>query len=43
MFVFYLLSLAGQLGLYVWKKNIVFTTYALAYDCLMQPPAEAEN
>jgi hypothetical protein len=43
MFVFYLLSLAGQLGLYVWKKNTVFTTYALAYDCLMQPPAEAEN
>ena len=44
MFVFYLLSLAGQLGLYVWKKNTVFTTYALAYDCLMQPPAtNAEN
>ena len=44
MFVFYLLSLAGQLGLYVWKKNTVFTTYALAYDCLMQPPAvETEN
>jgi uncharacterized membrane protein len=44
MFVFYLLSLAGQLGLYVWKKNTVFTTYALAYDCLIQPPAaKAEN
>lgn len=44
MFVFYIVSLAGQLGLYVWKKNTLFTTYALAYDCLIQPPAtNAEN
>ena len=39
MFIFYILSLAGQLGLYIWKKNQVFTTYALAYDVLTQPPA----
>lgn len=37
MFVFYILSLAGQLGLYVWKKNTVFTTYALAYDIIYLP------
>lgn len=39
MFVFYLVSLAGQLGLYVWKKNSVFTTFAAAYDCITQPLA----
>ena len=37
MFVFYILSLAGQLGLYVWMKNRVYTTYALAYDCICPP------
>ena len=43
MFVFYLVSLAGQLGLYVWKKNSVYTTFAAAYDCITQPlPADAE-
>lgn len=43
MFVFYLLSLAAQLGLYVWKKNTVFTTYALAYDCLCPRNEESES
>ena len=42
MFVFYLVSLGCQLGLYVWKKNSIFTTYALAYDCISRPP-EAPN
>ena len=45
VFVFYLLSLAAQLGLYVWMKNIVSTTYALAYDELFRsvmPPALKE-
>ena len=37
MFVFYLLSLAAQLGLYVWMKNSVYTTYALAYDSIYLP------
>ena len=40
MFVFYIVSLAGQLGLYAWKKNAVFTTYALAYDCICPPASE---
>lgn len=46
MFVFYIVSLAGQLGLYVWKKNTVFTTYALAYDIMHQtlmPADKQEN
>lgn len=43
VFVFYLLSLAAQLGLYVWRKNTVFTTYALAYDCLCPHPEETES
>ena len=46
MFVFYIVSLAGQLGLYVWKKNTIFTTYALAYDIMHQtlmPANKQEN
>lgn len=43
MFVFYIVSLAGQLGLYMWRKNTVFTTYALAYDIIHQPPAQVET
>lgn len=43
MFVFYIVSLAGQLGLYVWKKNSVFTTYALAYDIMHQTLMPAEK
>lgn len=44
VFVFYIVSLTAQLGLYVWMKNSIFTTYALAYDTMMQPPAaELEN
>lgn len=33
-FLFYLLYLAGQVGLYVWAKNKVECTYAAAYECL---------
>jgi uncharacterized membrane protein len=43
MFVFYIVSLAGQLGLYVWKKNTVFTTYALAYDIIYLPSASVKK
>lgn len=38
MFVFYIASLLCQLGLYVWRKNHVFATYALVYEQLRQPP-----
>lgn len=40
MFAFYIVSLGCQLGLYVWMKNSIFTTYALAYDCLTHPLIE---
>lgn len=43
VFVFYILSVLCQLGLYVWKKNDVFTTYALAYDTMMQPPVALQK
>lgn len=45
MFVFYILSLAGQLALYVWMKNRVYTTYALAYDVIYLPakPLQKED
>lgn len=33
-FLFYLLYLAGQAGLYIWAKNKVECTYAAAYECL---------
>ena len=34
MYLFYALALVAELGLYAWKKNQVFVTYALAYDQL---------
>ena len=37
MFVFYIAALICEFGLYVWKKNEVFVTYALAYEQLAQP------
>lgn len=37
MFVFAIVGLACQLGLYVWKKDLVFTTYAKVYDSLLRP------
>lgn len=43
VFAFYILSMVCQLGLYAWKKNDVFTTYALAYDVMMQPPADLQT
>ena len=43
MFVFYIASLAGQLGLYVWKKNTVFATYALAYDIIYLPSVSVKK
>ena len=32
-----------QLGLYVWRKNEVSTTYALFYDALLPPQEDSEN
>lgn len=37
MFVFYIAALICEFGLYVWKKNEVFVTYALAYAQLAEP------
>lgn len=34
MYVFYALALIAELCLYVWRKNQVYTTYALVYDDL---------
>lgn len=39
-FLFYILYLVGQLVLYLWCKNPVQVTYALAYDTLRQTPKE---
>ena len=38
-FVFYVLALAAQVGLYVWKKPLLLTTYARFYDTI-QPQEE---
>lgn len=35
-FLFYVLYLVSQLGLYVWARNQVECTYAAAYECLNQ-------
>lgn len=44
LFAFYLIALVFQLGLYVWKKPLVFTTYARFYDSLLPTEeAAAEN
>lgn len=40
-FLFYVLYLAAQLGLYVWARNRVECTYAAGYDALCQ--AESQN
>lgn len=37
-FAFYVLYIAGQLALYWWAGSRVETTYALAYDTLLQQP-----
>ena len=36
MFVFYIVALLCEFGLYVWRKNHVQITYALAYDELIR-------
>lgn len=36
-------SVAAQLGLYVWAKNDVFTTYVLAYEQIYLSPVQREN
>lgn len=41
MYLFYALALLCQFGLYAWKKNTVFATYALVYDDLCNAPAPA--
>ncbi len=41
-FAFYAAGLACQLGLYVWKKDELAATYALAYEALLPPPLEEE-
>ena len=40
MFAFYIAALVCEFGLHVWKRNEVFTVYALAYGQLMQPQPE---
>lgn len=39
-FLFYVLYLAAQLGLYVWARNGVECTYAAGYDALLQEQAQ---
>ena len=39
--LFYALALGVQMGLYVWKKPQVFTSYALFYKILL--PRQPEN
>lgn len=41
-FLFYVLALAAQLGLYVWKKPQLMATYARYYDVLRPKPQEEE-
>lgn len=40
MFLFYIAGLACEFALYVWRKNQVHGTYALAYDQLAVPREE---
>ncbi len=40
---FYAAGLLCQLGLYVWKKDLLITTYALAYQELLPPPPPVEG
>lgn len=45
-FVFYVLYLAGQMVLYLWRRNQVETTYALAYcglDAKVEKPQPLQN
>lgn len=42
-FVFYVLALAAQLGLYVWKKPQLMVTYARYYDVVRPKPLEEEE
>lgn len=41
-FLFYVLSLGTQLGLYVWARNGVECTYAAGYDAILEELAQAE-
>ena len=41
-FLFYLLALVAQLGLYVWQKPQIFTAYALFYEHLLPKESTAE-
>lgn len=43
LFAFYAVALVLQLGLYVWKKPLVFTTYARFYDYVREAEENAEN
>lgn len=43
MFLFYIAGLACEFGLYVWMKNQVHATYALAYDRLRLSEEEPEQ
>lgn len=40
MLGFYIAALLCEFGLHVWRRNEVFTVYALAYDQLGQPQTE---
>ena len=42
-FVTFGLYLLCQLGLYVWRRNEVSTTYALFYDALLPPQEDSQN
>lgn len=42
-FVFYVLALVAQLGLYVWKKPLLMTTYAAFYDAAWPQKEEEET
>lgn len=41
-FLFYIVALLGQLGLYTWKRPYLLTTYAAFYDYLL-PKEETEQ
>lgn len=41
-FLFYVLYLAAQLGLYVWARNGVECTYAAGYDALLEDQTQAK-
>ncbi len=40
--VFSLLGMGAQLGLYVWKKDLLEATWASAYEALLPPPIPQE-